>query len=245
MVAPPKAPAKMPTSVIPTCTVERKRLGVLARESAVPAPLLPASAIWRRRARRAETTANSAMAKTPLRRISSRTMLKLKTTLDIYVSLKIGFFWPGATRTGAVRSGKAPEVECDIGLETSSSASDNVVKRRRVSAPDADCGRGPNPGLINLYHSGADAVCHPGCLSSCRFSSCSVWASVREECTDHPVSCTRQPAMFAAPACGSGGKERHPASGREAHLYSCGRSLPEGSICRSHRFVHKEKGPSR
>lgn len=43
-VAPPKTLARMPISVIPTCTVERKRMGFSARVRAVRAPLLPLSA---------------------------------------------------------------------------------------------------------------------------------------------------------------------------------------------------------
>ncbi len=41
IVAPPKAPARTPTSVIPTCTVERNLLGSATSLSATRAPRLP------------------------------------------------------------------------------------------------------------------------------------------------------------------------------------------------------------
>src|SRR5919199_1875489 len=42
--APPKAPAMIPISVMPSCTVDRKRVGALARVRAARAPASPASA---------------------------------------------------------------------------------------------------------------------------------------------------------------------------------------------------------
>ncbi len=62
-VAPPKAPARTPTSVIPICTLERKRPWFSSSRKAARAPLLPASAMAVRRGRREDTTASSAMAK--------------------------------------------------------------------------------------------------------------------------------------------------------------------------------------
>ena len=70
--APPYAPAKMPTSVIPTWTVARKRFGRAASASAARAPRSPSSARFWRRPLRDETTASSDIEKTPLSTISAR-----------------------------------------------------------------------------------------------------------------------------------------------------------------------------
>jgi hypothetical protein len=74
IVAPEKAPASTPTSVIPTCTVGRKVAGWSASSTATAAPLAPRRAMAFSRALRAETTASSDIAKKPLSRISARTM---------------------------------------------------------------------------------------------------------------------------------------------------------------------------
>src|SRR5829696_1868559 len=70
MVAPPKAPLRIPISVMPVCTVERKRVGFRASTSAVSAPLLPSSARCCSLTLRAETIAISAREKNPLVRMS-------------------------------------------------------------------------------------------------------------------------------------------------------------------------------
>ncbi len=71
-VAPPNAPARMPMRVMPTCTVDSRFDGSRDNSMAVRAPALPPSARICSRSRREETTANSAMAKTPLIRNSRR-----------------------------------------------------------------------------------------------------------------------------------------------------------------------------
>ena len=70
--APEKAPARIPISVIPVWTVDRKRPGSAARSSAHLAPLLPDLTIAFKRASRDETIASSLIDKTPLRAISAR-----------------------------------------------------------------------------------------------------------------------------------------------------------------------------
>ncbi len=86
-VAPPNTPARMPTSVMPTCTVGRKRCGSSCRASAAAAPWLPARCIACRRVRRDETTASSLMASTPLKRVSRRTKVS-SSAMPMAVSLK-------------------------------------------------------------------------------------------------------------------------------------------------------------
>ena len=71
-VSPENAPAKIAISVIPLCTVERKRPGSAARSSAHWAPLLPLLAMAFKRASREETIASSLIAKTPLRAIQGK-----------------------------------------------------------------------------------------------------------------------------------------------------------------------------
>src|SRR5215218_2004372 len=72
--APEKAPARMPTRVMPIWTVERKRPGSSASLSAVLAPARPVSAIAFRRALRADTMASSDRANSPFRRIRRMAM---------------------------------------------------------------------------------------------------------------------------------------------------------------------------
>src|SRR3569832_1798705 len=64
-VAPPYAPAPIPMTVMPICTVERKPLGSSMSRSAAAAPRKPQLTMRFRRERRDETTASSDMAKTP------------------------------------------------------------------------------------------------------------------------------------------------------------------------------------
>jgi hypothetical protein len=73
--ASPKAPLKMLIRVMPTCTVDRKRLGSSASLMAVRAPRLPSPAIFSRRRRLAETTASSDIAKMPLSKMRARMMM--------------------------------------------------------------------------------------------------------------------------------------------------------------------------
>ena len=56
----------MPTSVIPDCTVERKRPGFSDNTTASAAPRVPRSAAARRREEREEMIASSDIAKRPL-----------------------------------------------------------------------------------------------------------------------------------------------------------------------------------
>src|SRR5262245_31030395 len=81
-VAPLKAPARMPISVMPICTVERKRSGASASSRAARAPA-SLSARCCNRAFRDDTTAISDMAKTPLA-ISNR-MMKIISTVESLV----------------------------------------------------------------------------------------------------------------------------------------------------------------
>ena len=71
MDASPIAPFRMPMLVMPTCTLERNRVGSDASFSACRAPERPASAICSRRARLELTIAISDIAKTPLSRMST------------------------------------------------------------------------------------------------------------------------------------------------------------------------------
>jgi len=66
---------------MPIWTVDRKRPGLSASSMAMRAPRLPLSAITLSRAGREETTASSDMARTPLRIVSSTTVIisKYKT----------------------------------------------------------------------------------------------------------------------------------------------------------------------
>ena len=64
-LAPEKAPATMLISVMPVCTVERKRPGSSVRARAMAAPRLPRSAAPRRRAGRDEMIASSDIANRP------------------------------------------------------------------------------------------------------------------------------------------------------------------------------------
>jgi tetratricopeptide (TPR) repeat protein len=70
--APPKTPARMPTRLMPTCTVGRKRCGSSASASAAAAPRLPRRSIAISRPRRAETMASSLIAKMPFSTTSTR-----------------------------------------------------------------------------------------------------------------------------------------------------------------------------
>jgi hypothetical protein len=82
MVAPPKAPARVPTRVMLIWIVERKGVGSLARSRAVSAPELPSPAICWSLAFREDTTAISDMAKMPLAIIS-----KIIIIISIVISL--------------------------------------------------------------------------------------------------------------------------------------------------------------
>jgi hypothetical protein len=86
MVAPPKTPASVPTSVMPTWTVDRTRFGspTSSRAAAAPRSPLPAS-IWRR-GRRAEMMASSARENRPLTPMSTRmtaTSLRMADTMMV------------------------------------------------------------------------------------------------------------------------------------------------------------------
>src|SRR3954452_25078179 len=72
-VAPPKAPASTPISVMPIWTLERKRDWLSSRRNAALAPALPFSAMAARRGRREETRASSARAKKPFSTIRQAT----------------------------------------------------------------------------------------------------------------------------------------------------------------------------
>ena len=69
--ASPTMPFRMPMEVMPTCTVDRKRVGCSISRSAAAAPASPASAIAARRALRLDASAISDMANTPLSTVSS------------------------------------------------------------------------------------------------------------------------------------------------------------------------------
>ena len=75
MVAPPKAPARTPTSVMPIWIVERNWLGELARSRATCAPGWPSSAFCCSRARRDATRAISDMASRPFTMIRATMMM--------------------------------------------------------------------------------------------------------------------------------------------------------------------------
>ena len=85
IVAPPKAPAKIPMRVIPIWTVERKVLGDFESFNAATALLLPPKASFFNLDLDDETIANSEPAKSPFRKISSNII----TTSNKIVSPKV------------------------------------------------------------------------------------------------------------------------------------------------------------
>ena len=83
-VAPLKAPASRPTSVMPIWTVGRKRFGASARRSAAAAPVTPVGRhLLKPRFYATETTAISLMAKIPFAAKSASTIRISKTTMLI------------------------------------------------------------------------------------------------------------------------------------------------------------------
>ena len=72
----------MPTMVMPTCTVGRKRFGSSASASAVSAPRTPRFCMAINRDRREDTMASSDMAKAPFSRTSSR-MIKISRAVPM------------------------------------------------------------------------------------------------------------------------------------------------------------------
>jgi hypothetical protein len=83
IVAPPKAPARVPTKVMPIWIVERNSLGVFARSKAVFALLFPSSAICCSLDLREDTTAISDIAKMPLAIISKIIIKDSIITVDL------------------------------------------------------------------------------------------------------------------------------------------------------------------
>src|SRR4051812_23592441 len=69
--ASPTMPLRMPVAVMPTCTVDRKRVGCSSSRSAACAPPSPSSAIAIRRPLRADANAISDMANTPFSSVST------------------------------------------------------------------------------------------------------------------------------------------------------------------------------
>ena len=74
MVAPLKAPATMPTRVMPIWTVDSSRPGSPVRSSATRAPREPSRTICSSSGRLADTSASSDIARKPLSTISPTTM---------------------------------------------------------------------------------------------------------------------------------------------------------------------------
>ena len=118
-VAWPKVPERTAIKVTPICTVESSREGSAFNSIAAWAPGLPASASGTRRAFRAETSAISAIAKTPFTRISKRTIERCRMSIAI------------ACRDGARRDGRVSSV--------SNRAA--IVQRKKPRRP-------PRPGVI-------------------------------------------------------------------------------------------------
>ena len=81
MVAPPNAPVRIPTSVMPTCTVDKKCSGLLANSNATFALEFPSSTICWRRAFLADIIAISESAKIPFKRMSKK-MIKISKYID-------------------------------------------------------------------------------------------------------------------------------------------------------------------
>ncbi len=119
IAAPPTAPERTPIREIPICTVERNRFGESANSSAERAPLSPASARSLRLPLRAETSAVSDMAKRPLSRIKSTTIVPC--TANVVISETLLFVSPTVSHrerrgaasligagTGALLVGKLP-----------------------------------------------------------------------------------------------------------------------------------------
>src|SRR4051812_25503877 len=77
-VAPPNVPVRIAIRVMPICTVDRKRDGSAISTSTSWALRWPPSAMWRRRAGRADTVAISAMANSPFTTTSSSRMDRLR-----------------------------------------------------------------------------------------------------------------------------------------------------------------------
>ena len=80
-VAPDTVPARMPTSVMPICTLDRNRLGSSISLSAARAPLLPRFDRSFNRALREDTTASSDMDNTPLISVSRSTKRSSKYSI--------------------------------------------------------------------------------------------------------------------------------------------------------------------
>src|SRR5215203_164631 len=96
--------------VIPTCTLERKRVGSDESATACLAPALPVSAICSRRARLDPTIAISDIAKMPLRRIRNRrseisVSMNLSWTQPVHLTIAVewGRSWGGPHRWGLRR----------------------------------------------------------------------------------------------------------------------------------------------
>ncbi len=98
-VASENVPVNMLTSVMPICTVGRKRPGSSDRASAAEAPRDRLSAIACRRERREFTTASSASANSPLSRIRMRTIVSLSTGQPISASAGVRS-WNGCFGSG-------------------------------------------------------------------------------------------------------------------------------------------------
>ena len=121
--------------VIPTCTLERKRVGSDESFRACRAPALPVSAICSRRVRLEPTMAISDIAKTPLRRMRIR---RSEMSVNMNVSWNsagpLNYSRGGRRRTenGSRSCQKPARVGNSEGLGSDHEA---VARRQRVSCP--------------------------------------------------------------------------------------------------------------
>jgi hypothetical protein len=81
MVAPLKAPATMPTRVMPIWTADSIRPGSRVRSRATPAPRDPSRDICSRSGRLAETSASSDIARRPFSTINPTTIASSTTSM--------------------------------------------------------------------------------------------------------------------------------------------------------------------
>jgi hypothetical protein len=130
MAAPPNAPASVPTSVMPTCTVARKRSGLSASSSARRAVWSPASARCCSRDLRAETRAISLMANTPFATSSSRTT-RTSVPIPIPSSVSSASYNGG---TAACMCGRAPPLRSGSGCARRRARYDCAQRRRAPGA---------------------------------------------------------------------------------------------------------------
>ena len=245
-VAPLKAPAKMPISVMPIWTVERNPVGSSPRRMARSAPRLPALAMVSSRARRADTVASSDMAKKPFSTISTRTI-----TIDQIIRLPIQPRCPihrgrsrrvhpsasGADVRGAERLLAAPLAGGGGGFH----------RRNRGRAAARGGVQGAAVAVLPGWHVGLHILSQPYAETACR-----VRRAASSACTRSPVSILaslktrtagRQPADGVSSPCGGQGGNDGRQSLRICRLHC--RRVPRRRPVRGAGAPRRERCPPR